>query len=215
VFCSGLVCLYVGCTSAPALAAPEAPAPTKSVTPPSEAPEPPLLSEAPAPELPPEAPPSAAPALVERLPDLEDAVERSYKTLLGILPDTVSIAVVSIDSDNRDESARAVQKLSFLLLDSTLFNLVERRRLDQILREPRFQPSEASGELDDRSAIAIGQRTGAEVSITGTIRESESMRCLRLRVLDVETSQILAATTERFSTGSGQTLVTQANGAAP
>jgi hypothetical protein len=137
---------------------------------------------------------------------LEDAIQRSYEVLLEILPNTVSIAIVNIDSDNKDEAKFAVEKLSFLLLHSALFNLVERRNLDSVLSEQRFQ---GLGEMDDKSARVVGQRTGAEISITGTIREDESMRCLRLRVLNVETNKILVSTSEQFE--ARQPFLTQAN----
>jgi hypothetical protein len=190
----------------------EAPPPAPPPPPPPPAPlpepEPLVIAEAPEPEPPiVEVAPVEEVAFVEEVTvpienvvfdsgnTLEDAVQRSYEVLLGILPNTVSIAVVKIDSDNKDESKLAVDKLSFLLLASSLFNLVERRNLDSVLNEQRFQRLD---EIDDRSAQLVGQRTGAEISITGTIREEESTRYLRLRALDVQTRKILAATSEQF-----------------
>jgi hypothetical protein len=236
----GLIGLCVACESVsePMILVPPAPAVRPKLPVVNEVPapvitlepEPPVISEAPAPEPEPEppviseAPEPESPVVVEialieevAVPEnvvfdsgnsIEDAIQRSYEVLLEILPNTASIAIVKIDSDNKDEAKFAVEKLSFLLLHSTLFNLVERRNLDSVLNEQRFQ---RLGEIDDRSAQLVGQRTGAEISITGTIREEESVRYLRLRTLDVQTRKILAETSEQFV--AKQSLLTQANSA--
>jgi hypothetical protein len=236
---SGLICLCVACESVsePMILVPPMPtvrpklpveseAPALVITPEPEAPviteapalepEPPVISEAPEPEPPvvveivliEEVAVPAEKVVFDSGNSLENAIERSYEVLLGILPDTVSIAIVKIDSDNKDEAKFAVEKLSFLLLDSALFNLVGRRSLDSVMSEQRFQ---RLGEVDDKSALIVGQRTGAEISITGTIREEGSVRCLRLRALDVETSKMLTATAEQFE--ARQPFLTQANSA--
>lgn len=126
---------------------------------------------------------------------LEAALRRSCDTLIETLPDTSSIALISIASNNLRESEFAVKELSVLLLDSRVFNLVERRTLDPIMRERRFQ---LTGEVDDTSALSIGHRTGAEIVMTGVISVHESEKYLRLRAIDVESKEILALTSEPF-----------------
>ena len=126
---------------------------------------------------------------------LEAALRRSCDTLIETLPDTSSIALISIASNNLRESEFAVKELSFLLLDSRLFNLVDRRTLELIIREQRFQ---LTGEVDDTSALSIGHRTGAEIVMTGVISVHESEKYLRLRAIDVESKEILALTSEPF-----------------
>ncbi|MDR2419366.1 MAG: CsgG/HfaB family protein [Treponema sp.] len=141
------------------------------------------------------------PVVVELEPELsikfslEAALRRSCDTLIETLPDTSSIALISIASDNLKESEFAVKELSFLLLDSRVFNLVERRALESIMRERRFQ---LTGEVDDTSALSIGHRTGAEIVMTGVINVHESEKYLRLRAIDVESEEILALTSEPF-----------------
>lgn len=126
---------------------------------------------------------------------LEAALRRSYDTLVETLPDTSSIALISIASDNLREGEFAVKELSLLLLGSRVFNLVERRNLDTVMRERRFQ---LTGEVDDTSALSIGYRTGAEIVMTGVISVHESEKYLRLRAIDVESKEILALTSEPF-----------------
>ncbi|MDR1398956.1 MAG: CsgG/HfaB family protein [Treponema sp.] len=165
-----------------------------------------------APQAPPEPEPEVAPVevlvalepepvVVEPLSEpsigftLEAALRRSCDTLIETLPDTSSIALISIASDNLRESEFAVKELSVLLLDSRIFSLVERRTLDPIIRERRFQ---LTGEVDDTSALSIGHRTGAEIVMTGVISIHESEKYLRLRAIDVESEEILALTSEPF-----------------
>jgi curli biogenesis system outer membrane secretion channel CsgG len=88
-----------------------------------------------------------------------------------------------------------VKELSFLLLDTRLFNLVERRTLDPIMTERRFR---LTGAVDDTSALSIGHHTGAEIVMTGAISANESEKYLSLRALDVESKKVLAITSERF-----------------
>jgi hypothetical protein len=126
---------------------------------------------------------------------LEAALRRSCDTLVETLPDTSSIAIISIASDNGGESAFAVQELSVLLLDSGVFSLVDRRILEPIMRERRIQPA---GEVDDTSALSIGLRTGAEIVMTGVISAHKPEKYLELRAIDVESKEILALTSEPF-----------------
>jgi hypothetical protein len=175
----------------------------------SSAPEPPVSETAPVLVIAPQ--PEAAPVdvLVALEPEsvvveppessigfsLEAALRRSCDTLIETLPGTSSIALISIASDNLSESEFAVKELGFLLLDSRVFNLVERRILDPIMSERHFQ---LTGEVDDTSALSIGHRTGAEIVMTGVISVHKSEKYLRLRAIDVESKEILALTSEPF-----------------
>jgi curli biogenesis system outer membrane secretion channel CsgG len=186
----GLACLCAACSSAPeALPLENAPvseaAPVETLVAVEAAP---VVAEALAP-----LPATAEEPAVDF--SLEAALRRSCETLLKTLPDTSSIAVISIASDNLSEGEFVVKTLSFLLLNTRLFNLVERRTLDPIMVDRRFQ---LTGEVDDTSALSIGRSTGAEIVMTGAISASESEKYLRLRALDVESKQVLAMTSERF-----------------
>ncbi|MDR1618408.1 MAG: CsgG/HfaB family protein, partial [Treponema sp.] len=61
--------------------------------------------------------------------------------------------------------------------------------------EQQFQ---ISGEVDDNSAVSIGNMLGANIVITGTIGGTESTRRLRMKALDVKTAEILAMASERY-----------------
>jgi hypothetical protein len=178
-----------GCSSAPEPVPEEGPA--EAVLPPEPAPVEAFTAEEPEPVFF-AVEPAEAPFIGF---SLEAALRRSCDTLIEALPDTSSIALISIASENLTESRFAVDELSFLLLDSRLFNLVERRTLDLIVNERPFQPAAA---VDDAAALLIGHRTGAEIVMTGTISVHESEKYLRLRAIDVESKAVLALTSESF-----------------
>ena len=68
-------------------------------------------------------------------------------------------------------------------------------RLDQIRSEQNFQ---ISGDVDDDSAISIGNMLGANIVITGDISSVGGVNRLVLRALDVRTAQILTMAREQF-----------------
>jgi hypothetical protein len=72
---------------------------------------------------------------------------------------------------------------------------VDRRRLDQIRQEQSFQ---LSGDVDDRSAISIGNLLEANIVITGNVSGTGTNQWLSLKALDVKTAQILAMAREQF-----------------
>jgi hypothetical protein len=127
---------------------------------------------------------------------LEDAVYRSYAILSGILPETYTLAVISIASPDAGEGRFVLERLNILLAESRRFNLVERQRMAYIRTSRRVQ---SSVEVDDKSALSIGHLTGAEVVITGSIGAVyEPMKQLRIKAFDVESGELLAATDEQF-----------------
>ena len=80
------------------------------------------------------------------------------------------------------------------MVSARKFRIVDRRRLEQIRLEQNFQ---MSGEVDDTSAISIGNMLGANIVITGDVNTGAAGR-LVLRALDVKTAQIVTMARERF-----------------
>lgn len=105
------------------------------------------------------------------------------------------IAVLSISGRNADERDFVLEELSYQLVETRRFSVVDRRSLDTIRREQQFQ---LSGEVSDDSAVSIGQLLGAEVVITGSISGTDSLRRLRVKALDVKTGEIVAMESIRF-----------------
>jgi hypothetical protein len=126
---------------------------------------------------------------------LGNALQRVGQTLIERLPDNSTIAVLSILSPSRDISEYIVDELEYQLVNSSKFAIVDRRRLDQIRTEQNFQMSE---DVDDNSAISIGNMLGASIVLTGNIGNIGTTQVLNVKALDVKTARIITMAREQF-----------------
>jgi curli biogenesis system outer membrane secretion channel CsgG len=138
---------------------------------------------------------SAVPEEVPRAASLSDAIRRACGELAGEIPASLSVAVIGVAAEDPAEGEFAAEELIFFLVNLKKYSVVERRRLDLIREEQQFQ---LSGEVDDATAVSIGRLSGAAIVITGSVSPYGAEKYLRLRVLDVETGQIRAASSWRF-----------------
>ena len=123
----------------------------------------------------------------ENVRTLTEAVERSSRFISESLDSGTSLAIISITSADFFESEYALEELTFHLVRTQKFRIVDRHNLDVIKAEQQFQ---LSGDVDDDTAVSIGRFIGAAFVITGSIISRESSDYLRIRVLDVQTGQI-------------------------
>jgi TolB-like protein len=126
---------------------------------------------------------------------LETALLNATRLLVEELPNQSTVAIISVSSESREEAEYVVEELAYILVESRNFKVVDRRSLDAIRNEQKFQ---LSGEIDDNSAVGIGKMLGAGIVITGSISGSDALKRLRLKALDVKTAEIISMTSERF-----------------
>ena len=119
------------------------------------------------------------------------AVDRAAETLLDSMPHDSTIAILNVNSMDSVSAEFIIDELEFIIVNSRRFRIVDRRRLEQIRIEQNFQ---LSGDVSDDSAVSIGNMLGASIVITGDITDNR----LVLRVLDVQTAQIIAMAREQF-----------------
>ena len=99
------------------------------------------------------------------------------------------VAVLDIATDNNDEiGIFATEELIIQLVRTRRFRVVDRDSIETILREHNFQ---LSGAVSDETAVSIGRFIGASVIITGLIRERNEQIDFSLKILDVETAEII------------------------
>jgi hypothetical protein len=122
---------------------------------------------------------------------LMGALSRAAQTVMGNIQQGDTIAIISFTGEN----GPFVQEELEVLLVNSRFIVVDRNQLDQIRREQQFQ---LSGDVDDQTAVSIGQFAGAQVVITGSISGTGDLRRLRLRALSTQTARVLAAASEAF-----------------
>jgi len=126
---------------------------------------------------------------------LEGALNKAVEALIADLPNNSTIAILNMQSSDPKASEFAVDELEYKLVNSKKFKIADRRRIEQIRKEQNFQ---ISGEVDDNSAVSIGKILGARIVITGSISGSGNAQRLYLRVLDVQTGQIIKMVREQF-----------------
>jgi hypothetical protein len=125
---------------------------------------------------------------------LQEALARAGDALIEGMPRNTTIAILSMSAPSRETSEYLIDELEYRLVESRKFTIVDRRRLDQIRSEQNFQ---ASGEVDDNSAVSIGNMLGANIVVTGAV-SAGTIRYLSLRALDVNTAQILTRAREQL-----------------
>jgi TolB-like protein len=76
------------------------------------------------------------------------------------------------------------------LVNLRRFKVIERSAIDKIVAEQKMQ---ASGFVDDRTAVRLGKIAGADALIVGSISVSGSSIKISARLVDVETAETLIA----------------------
>ncbi|HPU84564.1 MAG TPA: CsgG/HfaB family protein [Candidatus Latescibacteria bacterium] len=114
--------------------------------------------------------------------------------LLRRQPAEQRIAVAVVDFKgvgvSRDEVAILTDRLRAELVDSGIFMVIERERMEEILREQEFQVSGACE--SDACVVEIGRLVGVNRIITGTIGKLGSTYTTTARLINVETGEIVA-----------------------
>jgi hypothetical protein len=126
--------------------------------------------------------------------NIENAVKYGTEVLLEDIPARAVVAVISIASGDRAMTEYVIGEVEYLLVNSNL-RVVDRRRLDTVMQEQKFQ---MTGDVDERSAVSIGKLLGANVVITGSISGSGTTRRLRLTAINVQTGEVVSMASERF-----------------
>jgi hypothetical protein len=124
-----------------------------------------------------------------------DALQKVSQNLIERLSNNSTIAVLSMSSPNRDTSEYIIDELEYHLVNSGKFAIVDRRRLDQIRGEQNFQ---MSGDVDDNSAVSIGNMLGANIVLTGSISIVGTTQTISVKALDVKTARILTMAREQL-----------------
>lgn len=98
------------------------------------------------------------------------------------------IAVLDIASENAELGIFATEEIIIQLVRTRKFRVVDRDSVETILKEHHFQ---YSGAVSDETAVSIGKFIGASIIITGVIRKRNEQIDFLLKILDVETAEII------------------------
>lgn len=102
---------------------------------------------------------------------------------------TVSVMDLNVSSGiSADEQRLLTDKLLNSLVDFQSFQVVERSKRDEILREQGFQ---LTGACSDASCLVeVGQLLGAQKMIGGTIGKIGTVFAVELRMIDIQTGRV-------------------------
>jgi len=126
---------------------------------------------------------------------IENAVYRAADVIIASIPSGATLAVLSIATNDPDLADFVIEELAYLMVETRKFKVVDRKSLDAVRTEARFQ---YSGDVDDNSAVSIGKLLGASIVITGSVSGSGATRRLRAKALNVQTAEIMAMASERY-----------------
>jgi len=119
--------------------------------------------------------------------DLDIAIRDASDYLNYNIPAKSKIVILNIQSDYAALSEYIIDELIANAVNDKIFTVVDRAQLEQIRMELKFQ---VSGEVDDKSALEIGKFFGAQTIVSGAIGEFGDRYRMRLRALNVQTSQV-------------------------
>ncbi|MCL2191279.1 MAG: CsgG/HfaB family protein [Treponema sp.] len=123
------------------------------------------------------------------------ALNNAAGTLVNTISQGATVAILNVQSNDPSTAEFIMVGLEYRLFISRRFVIVDRARLDQIRHEQHLH---ISGEVDDASAVSIGQILGASIVITGSVGDDAMGGWLVLRALDVQTGQVMAMAMQRF-----------------
>ena len=72
--------------------------------------------------------------------------------------------------------------------------VVERKNIEEILEEYKFQ---ASGLIDEGTAIEIGKLSGADIIVIGSINRVGGIFYLNIKLIEVKTGEIIGSNIAR------------------
>jgi hypothetical protein len=144
----------------------------------------------------------------------EDTLSKLFAQALGDLSDYSSmrlapgakLAVMPLAAAEGSADGTAAQaeyfgsQLSLAASKSKLFTVVERGKLQAILGELELQ---LSGLADEEAAAKAGKLLGADFLVTGTVFRGKERYELFLKLLRVETAEVLSATKAKVDLGLG------------
>ena len=137
------------------------------------------------------------PALKQAGALFQDPYDRIVKDFLankGNIPGKKIVVYEFQDLSGRvtPEGRLVAERLTTRLVQTGEFEVIERNRLETVLKELKLS---ASGAVDENTAMRAGKILGAAAVVTGTLAQMSSGFEVNARVIDAENGKILAGAT--------------------
>ena len=118
---------------------------------------------------------------------LDIAIRETSDYLNNNIPRGSKIVILNIQSAYPALSEYIIDELLANAVTDKVFTVVDRQQLDAIRTERDFQ---WSGEVNDKSAVEIGQIVGAQTIVSGAMSKLGNGYRMRIRALEVQTAQV-------------------------
>jgi len=129
--------------------------------------------------------------------DKIDSVIRELSNYLNTrIPKRNKVAFLNVKSDWPDFSEYILSSLIENAVNDEVFSVVDRRQLDDLRSELKFQ---WSGEVSDKSAQEIGQMLGAQIIVSGAVTEVGNEYRIQVRAISVKTAAVLGLNSRNVS----------------
>jgi hypothetical protein len=119
------------------------------------------------------------------------AAKSAVDTLHSRLPSGAVILIMKTRSTDRNMLNTVVDQITMSVVQAGRLTVVDRSSRDLIEAEQIYQ---LSGNVDDRTAVSVGHQLGARYAALCWISGAGSGRTLNLRLLDIQTAQIIDQT---------------------
>jgi TolB-like protein len=117
---------------------------------------------------------------------VQPASAESKKTKIAVL----DFQLQGSKHESADMGKIVAEWLTTALVKEGRFDVIERRLLEKVLQEQKMG---ATGIVDESSASKLGRVLGAKIVITGSVLEFQGVVEANARIIEVETSSIIAA----------------------
>jgi len=140
--------------------------------------------------------------------ELDVAIRDASDCLNDNIPKGSKIVILNIESSFANLSEYIIDELIANAIKDKNFSVVDRRQLEAIQAEQKFQ---MSGAVDDKDALAIGRFFGAQTIVSGAMREMGGRYRMTARALAVQTAVVQSQCNQNITTASSAILTDLAN----
>ena len=140
--------------------------------------------------------------------ELDIAIRDASDCLNDNIPKGSKIVILNIESSSVNIAEYIIDELIANAINDKNFSVVDRRQLEAIQSEQKFQ---MSGAVADKDALRIGQFFGAQTIVSGAMREMGGRYRMTVRALAVETAVVQSQCNKNVAIAASATLTDLAN----
>jgi len=140
-------------------------------------------------------------AYPQHVATLDYAIAQAAERIERIIGTNRKIAVLNFTTSSQDLSNYVIDELMDIFINHRVLEVIERSRIDAVLRERNYQ---TSGEASDEEIRSIGSQLGAAFIILGQLDYSGIAYRFRLYAVDIEKGTRVASTSSDIQSNNKQ-----------